>query len=216
MPNLAEFSQHERADYRRILVAVNKQLENAILNLTTARPNRGYPLGSWLSLPNAFPMSPAMSNAATVISENSKHASVTPRVPSGDSTPRQAPPLVQEQITEVQPVPEIMVPGSSDASPSPLSESISPPKLSVRKLLRASSPFHVTSGKLSLEFELEGPGQQDVAIEHASADTTNEYTIDVGNMVPGDPLHIERNKEKDRLVFTLRYGSNTSLQVAFQ
>jgi hypothetical protein len=171
VPDLAEFSQHERADYRRILVAVNKQLETTIVNLRTSRPNRQYPLGSWLSLPNAFPMSPAMSNAATVISENSKHTSVTPRFPSGASTPRQAPPPVQDQIKEVQPVPEIVVPSSGDASPSSISEGITPPELPIRKVITRSSPFHITAGKLSLEFELEGSSQHEVTIEHAPTDT---------------------------------------------
>jgi hypothetical protein len=120
---------------------------------------------------------------------------------------------VQDQIKEVQPVPEIVVPSSGDASPSSISESITPPELPIRKVITRSSPFHITAGKLSLEFELEGSSQHEVTIEHAPTDTISGHTIDVEKMVPGDSLHVARNKEKDQLVFTLCYGADTSLQV---
>lgn len=213
VPDLAEFSQRERDNYRRILIAVNKEIENAIVNMKTNCPNRNYPLGSWLSLPTAFLMSPAMSNTGTVVSENSQHTSVTPRIPSRASTPRPIPRPVADQTTEVYVIPEIAVYSSSNSSPSPSPQSLSQPEFPIRKIITTSSPFHITAGNLSLGFELEGPGQHEVTIRYASGDAARGQSIDVGKMLPGDPLHIERNKDEYQLVFSLCSGSDTSLQI---
>jgi hypothetical protein len=115
-------------------------------------------------------------------------------------------------MVEVHPVPQISVSGSVDASRSS-SESITQPELPVLKTVTASSPFHITTGKLSLGLELEGPGQHEVMFRHSPKDTTNGHTVDVGKMLPGETLQIDMGKAKDQLVLTLRYGSNTSLQV---
>jgi hypothetical protein len=214
VPDLAEFGQSQRDDYRRILVAMNRELETAIVNERNSpqRLNRKFPVGSWLSLPTAFPLSPVASSAGTAVSENSKQTSVAPRIALVDSTPRPISTSSHNQ-TEVQHIPEVTISNTSKEPLSLCSESIASSEFPVQRTITASSPFHIATGKLSLGFELEGPGQRKVTIDHAMDDETIGNAIDVGTMVPGDPLHIERSNNEDRLVFALCYGRNTSLQV---
>ena len=212
VPDLAEFSPNQRSEYQRILSEMYKEFELEITKARYYQP-RKYPQGSWLSLPTVLPMSLATSNAGTTVSESSGHRTVTPRIPSVAHTPRQNSPLLRNIITRNEQLTEITVSNVSNNNNSPSSEVSTRPKFPIHKRIAEDAPFYVTSGKLFLEVGLEGSGQHEITIDTTKYDQRIGDNIDVGEMIPGKELEIERNNPENRILLTLRYGTDTSLQL---
>lgn len=60
-PDLADFKPVERVNYRRVLSAMDNELQAAYNREIRATRRRGHPMGSWLTLPPARSLSPAPS-----------------------------------------------------------------------------------------------------------------------------------------------------------
>jgi OTT_1508-like deaminase len=212
VPDLAEFLPNQLSEYQRILSEMYKEFELEITKAWFNQP-RKYPQGSWLSLPTVLPMSLATSNAGTTVSETSGHRTMTPRIPSVAHTPRQNSPLLRNIITRNEQLTEIAVSNVNNDASSPSSEVSTRPKFPIHRKIAEDAPFHVTSGKLSLEVGLEGVGQHEITIDNAKDNQRTGDIINVGEMIPGKEMKIERNNPENRIVLTLRYGTHTSLQL---
>ena len=212
VPDLREFSQNQRSEYRRILSGMNKEFG---LEITKARfhPPRRYPQGSWLSLPTVLPMSLATSNVGTVVSESSDQKTVTPPVPSITPMTRQNSPPLQNSITRIEQLLTIAIPNANNGTRPPSSDIVEQPNFPINRKITKDAPFHVTSGKLSLEVSLEGVGQHEITIDNVKKGQKTGDVIDVGEMIPEKEMHIQRSNPENQIVLTLRYGMETSLQV---
>jgi OTT_1508-like deaminase len=212
VPDLTEFSPHQRSKYQLILSEMNKEFR---LEISKARlhPPRKYPQGSWLSLPTVLPMSLATSIAGTVVSDNSDSKTATPRFPSVVPTPRQNSPLVRNLITEIKQSTDISVLTANNGTRPPSSQILTRPNIPIHRKITEDTSFHVTSGKLSVDFGLKGAGQHEITVNNVTESQRIGDIIDVGEMIPGTEMHIQRGNPEDRIVLTLCYGIDTSLQV---
>ncbi|KAL2040326.1 hypothetical protein N7G274_006769 [Stereocaulon virgatum] len=89
-PDLADFSQVERDEYRRVLEAMDRELQAATARESNARRRRGHPTGSWLTLPPTRQLSPVPSTVLSSGLEENVNADTiitnTPRAPFNSST----------------------------------------------------------------------------------------------------------------------------------
>ena len=67
-PDLADFKPVERVNYRRVLSAMDNELQAAYNREIRATRRRGHPMGSWLTLPPARSLSPAPSTISNSLS----------------------------------------------------------------------------------------------------------------------------------------------------
>ena len=67
-PDLADFKPVERVKYRRVLSAMDNELQAAYNIEISATRRRGHPMGSWLTLPPARSLSPAPSTISNSLS----------------------------------------------------------------------------------------------------------------------------------------------------
>lgn len=67
-PDLADFKPVERVNYRRVLTAMDNELQAAYSREIKATHRRGHPLGSWLTLPPARSLSPVPSTISNSLS----------------------------------------------------------------------------------------------------------------------------------------------------
>ncbi len=212
VPDLAAFSLNQRSDYQHILVEMRKEIELEIVRAQFSK-KRKYPQGSWLSLPALLPMSLATSNAGTIVPESSQHTTVTPRIPSIAATPRQNSPLLQNSIMELEQVPEIAVSNASSSTSPFRSNLATRPKFPIHRKIIENAPFQVKSGKLSVEVGIEGPGQHEITVHNVREDQTVGEVIDVGEMIPGKDIFVQRSNPEDQVVLNLCYAGDYSLQI---
>ena len=74
-PDLADFKPVERVNYRRVLSAIDNELQAAYKREIKATRRRGHPMGSWLTLPPARSLSPAPSTISNSLSGENNHGS---------------------------------------------------------------------------------------------------------------------------------------------
>jgi hypothetical protein len=212
VPDLAEFSPSQRSEYQRILSEIVKEVELDMSKVRFHVPRR-YPQGSWLSLPTVLPMSLATSNAGTVVSESSDHKTVTPAVPSNAPTPHQSSPSLQNSIRRTEKLPKITVPNANNDTCPPSSGIVTQPNFPIHRKITEDAPFYIASGKISLEIGLEGVGQHKITIDNVKEGQRTGDVIDVGEMTPGEEMHIQRSNPETQIVLTLHYGMETLIEV---
>ena len=74
-PDLADFKPVERVNYRRVLSAMDNELQAAYNREIRATRRRGLPMGSWLTLPPARSLSPAPSTISNSLSGENRNGS---------------------------------------------------------------------------------------------------------------------------------------------
>lgn len=98
IPDLASFSEPQRLKYMRILRSIDKELLEAEVRERSHPRKRTDPLGSWLNLTTAFPLSPMASDAGTLDSAVSAPRIIAPASISKSQTSGTTLPQSQDQM----------------------------------------------------------------------------------------------------------------------
>ena len=222
-PDLDDFDPTERIKLRRVLAAVDKQLQTALVTAGKGLKRRDHPMGSWLTLPPARQLSPVPSTVKSVASKDptrSDEGHLGPNIahvldeflPPKPETLSSSPLALTPPLTYAA---GLMDQGNSSVS----SGTIASWELPTQKEFTAAAPIWTRIGAVSLTFEAEGTGRGSVAIERT---LDNDKTpvpaniINVDALKAGEVKDFVREVENENIVLHLNHNRGQNLQITLR
>lgn len=221
-PDLKDFDPSSRVKFRRVLAAVDKELQTALVKAGKGLKKRNYPMGSWLTLPSARHVSPVPSTVRSVASKDPMEADERHLGPSiAHELDEASPPKPQTLPTSPLALtrPPAYAPGLMDQRKSTPAYGHTPPpqfscakpaigngseislsstslaswQLPAQKEFTAIAPVRTRVGGMCLIFETEGATRGSVAIARI---------LDSKNPIPANLIDVDALKADEVKEFT--------------
>ena len=153
-PDLADFKPIERVNYRRVLYAIDNELQAAYNREIRATRRRGHPMGSWLTLPPARVLSPAPSTISNPLSAETNNGSAANR--SIKPTGRGVQPI--QATSPTPPSNPLSNPSSESRIPPAPSSPIQSTEAAATQSRAQAEPLEALNPALSIKNTLKVPG----------------------------------------------------------
>jgi len=138
-PDLAKYGPRERDEYRRVLTAMDTELQAATIRERNAKRRRQPPMGSWLTLPRIHQYSPVPSTVLSSQQDVSKP--LTPQAPTPtQTTPPHSPSYPTAEVTMDNTPPTSSPPRQPDSRSTLLPMPPSPPPAYTANQHNANAP----------------------------------------------------------------------------
>ena len=189
-PDLADFKPADRVNYRRVLSAMDNELQDAHQREIRATRRRGHPMGSWLTLPLARPLSPAPSTISNPLSGENRDGSAANgsiiimaksvlqgeegpntgfgSVAASSSTGRGMRPI-QGTSPEPPTYPPYNIQSDSQIPPDPPHQTQST-EAAITQSRAQAVPLGASDPALSIKNTLKGPGTPDASLTFAASE----------------------------------------------